>query len=97
MWLRRIPALALLIGELQQAVVDQKLQAGLAVEIVDELARAAELGQQTFDFILSFSVLYHLSNEILANYFQAVRRRLKPSAHHNRLQPPGNPPGSSCL
>ena len=37
---------------------------------------AAELGSQTFDFILSFSVLYHLNDEILNKYFQAVRSRL---------------------
>ena len=37
---------------------------------------AAELGSQTFDFILSFSVLYHLNDKILNKYFQAVRSRL---------------------
>ena len=36
-----------------------------------------ELGDQRFDFIFSFSVLYHLSNEILKLYFASVRRRLK--------------------
>jgi len=39
---------------------------------------ATELVGETYDFILSFSVLYHLSNEILASYFAAVRERLKP-------------------
>lgn len=33
-------------------------------------------GQQRFDFILSFSVLYHLSDELLPCYFRAVRQRL---------------------
>jgi cyclopropane fatty-acyl-phospholipid synthase-like methyltransferase len=37
-----------------------------------------ELGGQTFDFILSFSVLYHLTDEILKNYFETVRKRLAP-------------------
>jgi len=36
-----------------------------------------ELGDQTFDFVLSFSVLYHLDDEILNSYFAAVRRRLR--------------------
>jgi len=40
---------------------------------------STELGNQTFDFILSFSVLYHLSDEILDTYFGAVRKRLKPT------------------
>jgi len=40
---------------------------------------STELGDQTFDFILSFSVLYHLSDEILEAYFGAVRKRLKPT------------------
>lgn len=39
---------------------------------------STELGDQRFDFILSFSVLYHLSDEILASYFAAVRNRLNP-------------------
>jgi len=39
---------------------------------------ASELGSQTFDFILSFSVLYHLTDELLSSYFTAVRSRLKP-------------------
>ena len=38
-----------------------------------------ELGNSTFDFIYSFSVLYHLSNEILDFYFETVGRRLAPS------------------
>ena len=36
-----------------------------------------ELGDQKFDFIFSFSVLFHLSDEILGSYFAAVRSRLK--------------------
>jgi SAM-dependent methyltransferase len=35
------------------------------------------LGQtQTFDFVYSFSVLYHLSDEILNSYFATILRRL---------------------
>ena len=40
---------------------------------------SAELGNQQFDFILSFSVLYHLSDDLLASYFGEVRKRLKPT------------------
>jgi cyclopropane fatty-acyl-phospholipid synthase-like methyltransferase len=40
---------------------------------------AMELADQKFDFIFSFSVLYHLSDEILASYFDAVRTRLRPT------------------
>jgi SAM-dependent methyltransferase len=36
-----------------------------------------ELGDQAFDFIFSFSVLFHLSDDILESYFKVVRRRLK--------------------
>ena len=39
----------------------------------------SELADQRFDFIFSFSVLYHLTDEILAAYFAAVRKRLKPT------------------
>jgi cyclopropane fatty-acyl-phospholipid synthase-like methyltransferase len=42
---------------------------------------ATELADQKFDFILSFSVLFHLSNEILASYFVSMRQRLKPTGH----------------
>jgi cyclopropane fatty-acyl-phospholipid synthase-like methyltransferase len=38
---------------------------------------STELVDRKFDIIFSFSVLYHLSNEILALYFAAVRERLK--------------------
>src|SRR5262245_47767723 len=38
-----------------------------------------ELGEQKFDFILSFCVLYHLYNDILKSYFAVIRRRLKPT------------------
>ena len=34
---------------------------------------------QTFDFVYSFSVLYHLSDEILNSYFATVSRRLAPT------------------
>jgi SAM-dependent methyltransferase len=36
-----------------------------------------ELGDQQFDFILSFSVLYHLNDELLRAYFAQVAKRLK--------------------
>lgn len=39
---------------------------------------SAELGAMEFDFVLSFSVLYHLSDDILQAYFSAVARHLKP-------------------
>jgi SAM-dependent methyltransferase len=42
---------------------------------------AKELADQKFDFVLSFSVLYHLSNEILAAYFSAVHQRLMPTGY----------------
>ncbi|UPK02390.1 class I SAM-dependent methyltransferase [Bradyrhizobium sp. 170] len=37
---------------------------------------AEEIGDQSFDFVYSFSVLYHLSDEILVNYFRFVSKRL---------------------
>jgi SAM-dependent methyltransferase len=36
-----------------------------------------ELTGQTFDFVFSFSVLFHLSDELLAAYFDAVRNMLR--------------------
>lgn len=39
---------------------------------------STELGDEKFDFVLSFSVLYHLSDEILRGYFAAVAHRLRP-------------------
>ena len=38
-----------------------------------------ELGDQRFDYVYSFSVLYHLSDGILNSYFETVSKRLKPS------------------
>ena len=38
-----------------------------------------ELGDRRFDYVYSFSVLYHLSDAILDSYFLAVSKRLKPS------------------
>jgi len=35
-----------------------------------------ELRSQTFDFVYSFSVLYHLADEILDRYFATVRKRI---------------------
>jgi SAM-dependent methyltransferase len=37
-----------------------------------------ELADEKFDFVLSFSVLYHLSDEVLRGYFLAVANRLQP-------------------
>jgi cyclopropane fatty-acyl-phospholipid synthase-like methyltransferase len=38
-----------------------------------------ELRDEQFDFVLSFSVLYHLSDELLRSYFFHVTNRLKPT------------------
>ena len=38
-----------------------------------------ELSDEQFHFVLSFSVLYHLSNELLQTYFAQVARRLEPT------------------
>jgi SAM-dependent methyltransferase len=37
------------------------------------------LGNKTFDFVHSFSVLFHLSDELLDACFKSVARRLKPN------------------
>jgi SAM-dependent methyltransferase len=37
-----------------------------------------ELRAEEFDFVLSFSVLFHLSDDLLRRYFSEVVRRLKP-------------------
>ncbi len=37
---------------------------------------AVELGNRRFDFIWSFSVLYHMSDDILDRYFAAVAKRI---------------------
>ena len=39
---------------------------------------STELAADKFDFVLSFSVLYHLSDEVLRAYFLAVAERLRP-------------------
>jgi cyclopropane fatty-acyl-phospholipid synthase-like methyltransferase len=39
----------------------------------------AEFEEKTFDYVYSFSVLYHLSDDILDSYFRAVSKHLKPS------------------
>jgi cyclopropane fatty-acyl-phospholipid synthase-like methyltransferase len=36
-----------------------------------------EFGDQRFDYVYSFSVLYHLDNDILDGYFKTVAQRLK--------------------
>jgi cyclopropane fatty-acyl-phospholipid synthase-like methyltransferase len=38
---------------------------------------STELADRKFDVVFSFSVLFHLSEEILASYFATVRERLK--------------------
>ncbi len=40
---------------------------------------ADELSNEQFDFVYSFSVLYHLSDDLLNLYFEAVSKRLKAS------------------
>lgn len=39
---------------------------------------STELADEKFDFVLSFSVLYHLSDEVLREYFLAVANQLRP-------------------
>jgi len=39
---------------------------------------AVELGEARFDFIWSFSVLYHLTDALIADWFAQVSRRLAP-------------------
>jgi 2-polyprenyl-3-methyl-5-hydroxy-6-metoxy-1,4-benzoquinol methylase len=39
---------------------------------------AAELGEERFDFIWSFSVLYHLTDALITDWFAQVSRRLAP-------------------
>jgi hypothetical protein len=41
---------------------------------------AEELEEEQFDFMLSFSVLYHLSDELLRAYFGHAARRLRPGS-----------------
>lgn len=43
---------------------------------------AKALGRQTFDIIWSFSVLYHLSDELVEQWFANVKRRLTPEGHY---------------
>ena len=40
---------------------------------------SSELSDQRFDMIYSFSVLYHLSDDILDTYFASISNRLRPS------------------
>jgi SAM-dependent methyltransferase len=40
---------------------------------------AQELRDEQFDFVLSFSVLFHLSDDLLQPYFAQVARKLKPT------------------
>jgi SAM-dependent methyltransferase len=39
---------------------------------------AKELCDKTFDFVMSFSVLYHLNDGLLSDYFSVVKQRLAP-------------------
>jgi SAM-dependent methyltransferase len=56
-------------------------KAGLAAKnprlICSSSFGSEELGNQTFDFIFSFSVLFHLRDDVLESYFSEVRKRLK--------------------
>lgn len=40
---------------------------------------ARELQNEVFDFVLSFSVLFHLNDSLLQQYFDEIVRRLKPT------------------
>ena len=43
---------------------------------------AAALGDETFDILWSFSVLFHLSDELIEEWFANVKRRLAPTGHY---------------
>ncbi len=43
---------------------------------------AAELGEEQFDSIISFSVLYHLTDELVQNLFEQIARRISPSGRY---------------
>lgn len=43
---------------------------------------AKALGTETFDILWSFSVLYHLSDELVEQWFENVKRRLAPEGHY---------------
>lgn len=51
--------------------------------IFSESFGAAELGDATFDFVWSFSVLYHLTDEILDQCIRQIARRLRGSFFAN--------------
>lgn len=40
---------------------------------------SSELGEEQFDFVYSFSVLYHLTDDLLNDYFETVSKRLNSS------------------
>lgn len=43
---------------------------------------ASTLGEETFDMIWSFSVLYHLSDELVEGLFANIKRRLAPKGRY---------------
>ncbi len=43
---------------------------------------AAALADETFDMLWSFSVLYHLSDDLVEDWFANVKRRLKPDGRY---------------
>lgn len=50
--------------------------------IVSDNFAATVLGNETFDMIWSFSVLYHLSDELVEDWFANVRKRLAPKGRY---------------
>lgn len=73
--------------DVRPAVLDiaygQLGKAGLAVKrprlVLTETFGAKELGNEKFDYVWSFSVLYHLTDELLDACFAQVARRLEPN------------------
>ena len=71
--------------DIRPAVLDiahgQLGKAGLAAKnprlLFTETFGENELGDETFDFVWSFSVLYHLTDELLDAWFKQVARRMR--------------------
>ena len=61
-------------------------RAGLAARnprlIVSDNFGASALGDETFDVIWSFSVLFHLSDDLVEDWFANVKRRLAPDGRY---------------
>ncbi len=50
--------------------------------IVSDNFAVTALGDETFDMIWSFSVLYHLSDELVEEWFANVKKRLAPEGRY---------------